>query len=46
MHLILLEIAWNNKVDLFQDYLEELVDLNQLQVLESYFLQRPERIKE
>ncbi len=46
MHLILLEIAWHKKVDLFQEYLVELVELNYLQVLESYFLQRPEKIKE
>ena len=46
MHFILLEIGWHEKVDLLQDYINELAELNHLQVLKSYFLQRPERIRE
>lgn len=46
MHLLLLEIAWYRKVELFWGHLEDLVRLNHLQVVSSCFLQRPERIKQ
>ncbi|MFX1381967.1 MAG: hypothetical protein ACFFBP_05935 [Promethearchaeota archaeon] len=44
-HMVLLEIAWLRKAKLFETSIKDLVKLNHLQVVQSYFFQLPERIK-
>ncbi len=45
VNLLLLYISWGKKSYLFDDYLEDLVRLEHLQVVETYFWQFPEKIK-
>jgi len=45
-NLVLLEIGWKGKNELFTDSLEKLTHLGYLQVVRRYFYQFPERIKD
>ncbi|MEE9379509.1 MAG: hypothetical protein V3V33_15905 [Candidatus Lokiarchaeia archaeon] len=45
VHLLLLEIAWAKKSNLFDDYLDDLVKLGHLQAVQTYFAQFPEKLK-
>ncbi len=45
IHIVLLEIAWVRKSYLFSDFLEDLVELGYLQVVQTYFNHFPEKIK-
>ena len=45
INLLLLDITWGKKSLLFEEYLEDLASLGYLQVVRSFFIQNPEKIK-
>ncbi len=46
INLVLLTIIWYNRANLFQDYLESLIQLNHIQVVKTFFMRNPEKIRQ